>query len=274
MSYVKVVGVPFNVGMRTETSHAMDQQNGPNAIRKAFKDLTRGYDVPVDFEDLGDIKADSTVAAVLQAVQTKVGAMLGKGEIPFLLGGDHTFTLGSLRALAERGKNFSLIYLDAHPDLMPHPEINYGSALFYAIKEGVVDPKRMAFLGIRQIELPEQAIIDQHNIFHIKAVDFEALTCPQIVTKILEVAPPPYYLSIDIDVISPCEAPGVGNPFPGGLSFRELLYVANEICKHDLVGLELVQLSPLSDRDGETAAIAATLLSELSTTIAKKARRH
>ncbi len=274
MSAVKVIGVPFTVGTREETCYATDQHNGPRAIREAIKTLTRGYDMALEFEDLGDVKAEATVPAVLNAVETQVEKVVSNGEIPFLLGGVHTFTLGCLRALHKKNVNHSLIYFDAHPDLMPHPEINYGSAMFYALKEGVADAKRMALLGIRQIERPEQKLIDQHKIYNLKAVDFEGRSLSEIKAEVFKVAPPPYYLSIDLDVINPNEAPGVGNPYPGGLNFREVLYLATELCKVGVVGVEVVQLSPLSDRDNETAAIAAALVLELSDIVAKKAKRH
>ena len=274
MSNVKVIGVPYTAGTRVETSYTMDQQNGPNAIRATYQTITRGYDVPKEFEDLGDLRCDNTVPSVLKAVEEKVGDVMRKGEIPFLLGGVHTFSLASFRALSRIRRDFSVIYFDAHPDLMPHPEINYGSHMFYAIEEGVVDPKRLAFLGIRQVERPERKILDDHGIFNVAALEFEGLSCAAILSNIRDRLPPPYYFSIDLDVLSPCEAPGVGNPYPGGIQFRELLYIANELCKSEVLGIEIVQLSPLSDRNDETAAIAAVLLQQLSMTIAAKTVRH
>ncbi len=260
MSKVKLIGVPTSVGCRVETSEAMDQHNAPAATRKMLSFILEGYDILTNFDDLGDVTHAESVSSMLQAVKAKVLEIRKTQDIPLLLGGVHTLTLGTLRALHESDKDFSVIYFDAHPDCMPRADINYGSTIFHAVNEGVVDPRRFCYLGTRQIERPEAELIKAKNILSYEAVDFEAFGANHIREQILKALPPPYFMSIDIDAIDPTMAPGVSAPFPGGLTFREVLYLAVEFAKHPMLAVEIVELCPAADTNQQTVKITARLL--------------
>lgn len=274
MSAVKVFGVPFSVGTRSETAPVLDQQNGPLAIRRAFKRLFANFDIESDFDDLGDIQAGSSVGSVLQSVENHVLEIRSGGFSPVMLGGSHTSSLAALRAISKLNPDFSLVYFDTHPDVMPRNQIDYGSFVFHAFQEGVLDPKRVFFVGLRQVENPEWKVIREYNIPYFHALDFERLSAQGVLAQIKERLEPPYYLSIDLDVLDPAEAPGVTTPFPGGLSARELLFLTSELCKSEVIGLDIVELSPLNDRNEETAAIAASLLSRLTRLLATRSKKH
>jgi agmatinase len=263
MTKVDLIGVPYTVGCRAETSFAIDQHRAPAAIRQALDDLMAGFDIPRYFKDYGDLKSDSSVDAVLKGVEEFVGSR-SQNVVPFILGGAHTLTLGALRAAKKRFGDVTLVYFDAHPDLMPHPEINYGSSLYYGLKEQLVRPDRLAFLGIRQIEKPEAELIAKEKIWYRDGIDFERLGSAKIAEELFAKFPPPYLLSIDLDSIEPSTCPGVTTPFPGGLWYREVLFLAREICKRPTIYVDIVELSPVNDRNNESARLAALLLQQLS----------
>lgn len=268
MSRLHVFGVPYAAGCRQETSYAIDSHRAPAAIRIALQDMMSGFNIPTHFTDTGDIVSNDAVDEVLSAVDKRVTSIMEQGAIPFVLGGAHTLTLGSLRALHRRVPTYSLIYIDAHPDMMPHPTINYGSSLYYALQEGVVAPERIALLGIRQVEQEEWSLIREKKILHYTPSDFEAHGSEHILREIIRKLPPPYFVSIDLDGIDPTFAPGVTSPYPGGLTVREVLYLSSELCRLGVAGLEVVELAPVNDRNEETARIAASFLHTLSSAVA------
>lgn len=275
MGLVRLYGVPYNAGARPETTAVVDEQNGPSAIRTALKrNVFSAYDIDLAFEDQGDVKCDGSVGGLLESVESCVSKVRKEGDVPFLMGGAHTLTLGALRAIAKSNPDFSLIYFDTHPDLMPRTEIDYGSCIFHAIQEDVIDPKRLAFIGLRQVEKAEWQLLKDNDIFFLHSLDFERLSTTEVLAQIKDRCKPPFYLSVDLDVIDPSQAPGVGSPFPGGLSVREVSFLTTELCRQEIVGLDVVELAPISDREEETATVAASLLQRCARAIGAKARKH
>lgn len=265
MREITLVGAPFNIGYRLETSHAVDTHHAPAHIRAAYQELLSGFSVACPFKDLGDLHCSSSeTEEVLRVVQSRIQDLLGAGITPAVLGGSHTITLGSLRALNAVDPNYTLVYFDAHPDMMPHPEINYGSSLHFAIAEGVLDPKRVVLIGLRQVEDPEWDYINEHRIAHFNPTDVWELGVHSIIESISKHAPPPYYLSIDLDCLDLAYAPGVSTPYPIGLSPRELISFARAFCRRGVNGFEIVEFSSSNDRNKQTVQIAAALIHEIA----------
>lgn len=269
MSMVKVFGVPSAAGSREETSYAIDQHHAPAIIRRAYDELTSGFNIPKDFTDLGDLTGTQDVRELLSAVEEKIVDICQSGANPFVLGGAHTLTLGSLRALSRMQKKFSLIYFDAHPDLMPHPQINYGSTLHFALQEGSLRPEQLAYIGIRQIETEEWDAISKRNIFSLTSPDFESLGAAGVLREIQKRFPAPYYISLDLDCLDPSFAPGVTAPCPVGLTPREVLFISRELVRSKVLGIEIVELASVNDIKNQTATLAAFLLQSLSTEMAR-----
>ncbi|MCB0339396.1 MAG: arginase family protein [Bdellovibrionales bacterium] len=274
MARVKVIGVPYSIGCRAETAAVVDQQNGPTAIRQALRGLHSGYDIPFPGEDVGDIECNGSVSSLLDSVEAEVTKAVSVGDIPFILGGAHTLTLGSLRALSKASIDYSLIYFDAHPDVMPRKEIDYGSMIFHAFQEEVLEPARAAFIGVRQIETAEQKVLEENSIWTVGPLEFERFTPDQIVGQITDRMKPPYFLSFDLDVLDPSVAPGVSCPYPGGLTYREILYIVKALCKSEIVGLEVVELAPINDQNERTAKLAGHFIQEIATSIHRRSLRH
>ncbi|MCC6220771.1 MAG: arginase family protein [Deltaproteobacteria bacterium] len=272
MSIVKLIGAPYDVGCRSETATAIDQKNGPKALRSAISRMTRGLNVPLDFDDVGDIICDNTVLAVLKSVEETFLRVHLKKALPLIIGGAHTLTLGALRAAKKINPKFSLIYIDAHGDIMPHSEINYGSFLHYAIKEKTILPQQIGFVGTRLLEREELETIGRENIFNLTSLSVEEYGIVSTIEKIKASLPTPYYISIDLDSLDPSVAPGVSAPYPGGLSFRELLFLTRELTKCHVLGIDIVELSPINDINNQTANLAATLVLSLATTVCSISR--
>jgi len=256
-------GVPFDAGCRSSTAQTVDSRHAPREIRAKLDKILKNFNLTLPFTDIGDVEAKNSVDSVLMAVQEKVSQLAQDNQRFCVLGGAHTLTLGSLRGLKQAEKDISLIYFDAHPDLMPRDEIDYGSTLFHAIEEGILDPKRIAFIGVRQIEEDEHRIIKEKEILSISPLELEKLGRDTILDRIKARCPAPFYMSIDLDSLDPCFAPGVSTPYPLGMRPRELLGLASEFFTEDLIGFELVELAPQLDRHEETAHLAVAMLLEL-----------
>jgi|GEM_PF-1685754 len=269
MSIIKLIGVPTVAGCRTETSKAVDQNRGPAAFRSAYQLLLAGFDIPCHFTDAGDLSFKDTIPEMLRAVEEEVVKTRAANELPLLIGGSHTLTLGTLRGLKRSDGDFSMIYFDAHPDMMPREDINYGSSIFHALREGVVVGSRTAMLGVRQIEHPEEQLIRQHGVTCYPPVDFVRRGAKEIVQEIKLKFPPPYFLSLDLDAIDPIYAPGVTSPTPLGLSPLDVLFICEEICRESVIAFEIVELSPVNDRDDETANLTAGFVKSVSASLSR-----
>jgi len=260
MGFVKLLGVPYSVGCRAETATAIDQQNGPRAIRDALRAYTSQFSIIPSFEDAGDIKVKPELEEVLAATEQAVTEIVKKGDIPFLIGGSHTISLGTLRAVAQSHPGFSLIYIDAHPDIVPRPQINYGSVNFHALKEELVTPDRIAMLGVRQIEDSEYKIMEEQNIFHLHAHEMSVLGIANVLKQVRDRLPAPYVISFDLDSVDPSFAPGVTSPYPCGLTSSETQGLLDELCTLGVIAFEMVEMSPINDRNEETAKLAASII--------------
>lgn len=264
-SGIDFIGIPYALGCSLETAQVADSGNGPKSIRKSLQELRRGFDIPLLFNDGGDITCEDSVSSLLDAVQARTTKTLASKHSPFFIGGAHTFTLGALRSLGSSNADYSLIYIDAHPDIMPRDEIYYGSTLFHAIEEGVLDPKRIAYVGIRQVETPEWDQIEKHGIYFATPSDIEQKGIQALTSEILARFPAPYYMSIDLDSVDPVFAPGVSTPFPLGMNPREVLALAATFCTEELIGCELVELAPCADQNDRTSRLAAAIVLDVTT---------
>jgi len=267
MSRIKLFGVPTVAGCRAETSTAVDQNRGPAAFRSAHQLLLAGFDIPVCFTDTGDLSFKDTIPEVLKAVEEAVATTRSEGKIPFIIGGAHTLSLGTLRALKRTDGDFSMIYFDAHPDMMPREDINYGSSIYHAMKEGLVKGDRTAMVGIRQIEGPEAKLLADHQVHCYEPLEFARRGAMAVAKDIMAKLPPPYFVSLDLDAIDPLFAPGVTSPTPLGILPLDVLLICEELARQQVIAFEIVELSPVNDRDDETANLTAGFVKSITAAI-------
>lgn len=185
-------------------------------------------------------------------------------KIPVILGGDHSLTTLSLRALSESsGEKLSLLYFDAHPDFVTSTMDYYGSVLSDSVE--CINFTKSLLIGTRGAEPEEVQNIKANKLKVFTPLDIleegvDAIS-KKIVTRCGKESK--VYASIDLDCIDPGIAPGVSVPTPGGITPLELIFLVKKVCeKCNVVGLDIVELTPDFDLNNNTANIAARTLME------------
>ncbi|WP_299560992.1 agmatinase [uncultured Mycolicibacterium sp.] len=279
---VAVVGVPFD----SAVTYRPGARFGPNAIRQGSR-LVRGYNPELDiapfqecqFADAGDIACNPfDIGAAVDQVSAELTALLSKGTRAVVLGGDHSIALPSLRAAAAVNGPVALVHFDAHLDTWDTyfgADITHGSPFRRAYEEGLLLDRNM-HVGVRG------SIYDKQDLVEDARFGFSVITCRQIsgmtsddiVDRICErVGDAPVYVSVDIDVLDPAHAPGTGTPEAGGMTSRELLEVIRGLDRVNLVGADVVEVSPAYDHAEITAIAAANVTWELLSVFGRKVRR-
>jgi agmatinase len=189
---------------------------------------------------------------------------LGPG-LPFILGGEHTITLGAVQALVARYHDLAVIQWDAHTDLRATyegREIGHATVMRRILDGGVP----LVQLGIRAGTREEFALARERSLYLSRGASL-----PDPLLEALR--PKSLYLSVDIDVLDPSVAPGTGNPEPDGASYAELLEGLRSLSGHRIAGMDLVEVAPPWDPGGRTSVIAATLVREMLLLFAPKSTR-
>ena len=267
------VGVPFDLG----TSHRAGTRFGPRQIR-AESCLLRPCNLAtraapfqrLRVADVGDIATNPyRVDDSLVRIRAGIREILSHGCRPLVLGGDHLITYPILQAMHERWGPLGLLHVDAHADIndrMFGEPLAHGTPFRRAFEEGLLDAHRVVQLGIRgtgyaseDLDWPRQQgflVIPAEECWH------QSLTTRmQAVHERLQGGP--VYLSFDIDALDPSLAPGCGTPELAGLTGPQALEVIRGCRGLDLVGADLVEVSPPYDPSGNTALMAANLLFEM-----------
>ena len=283
---VAIVGAPLDDG----ASNRPGARFGPRAIRAAsyhagdLWSIQLGTSVldKIRCVDAGDAPVvPSRLARALRVVHEKVHRVAKAGAIPIVLGGDHSVTYPSAAAVsrAQHPRSVGLIHFDAHADTGKEVYgslISHGTPMRHLIEEGWIAGKNFVQIGLRGY-WPEQETFDWmneqglrwHRMVEIEERGSEAVIADAI-AEALD-GPDCIYLSIDVDVVDPGSAPGTGTPEPGGMLPRELLRAVRQIVGAvDLVGMDVVEVSPPYDTADVTAALAHRCVLEALSALAKK----
>jgi guanidinobutyrase len=267
------VGVPLDIG----TSNRSGTRFGPRQIR-AESALLRPYNMatraaPFDslqVADIGDVPTNpydlKKSVALIEAAYEEI---LTEGCRPLTLGGDHTLTLPILRAMRARYGRVGLIHVDAHADIndvMFGEPIAHGTPFRRAVEEDLLETRRVVQIGLRgtgyaadDFDWPRRQgfrVVQAEECWH------RSLT-PLMAEVREQVGGGPVYLSFDIDSLDPAFAPGTGTPEIGGLTVMQGLEIIRGSRGLDLVGCDLVEVSPPYDPAGTTALVGANLLFEM-----------
>jgi agmatinase len=262
-----VYGIPFD----TATTYRAGTRFGPEGIRSASA-LLRPYNPAlevnvvetlsiVDFGDLPVSPGDTerTYGQVEQALAPLVEA----GVFPLALGGDHSVTLAELRVLARRHGPLALIQLDAHGDTWDEyfgQRYFHGTTFLRAVEEKLIEPGASTQAGLRG------SLYSAEDLESARELGFAVLSCDQLRTLgpgsfaslVRErIGTRPVFLSFDVDVLDPAFAPGTGTPEVGGLSTAEALAFVRALRGIQLVGADVVEVSPPYDGPGQPTALAA-----------------
>ncbi|MBJ3764597.1 agmatinase [Maribius pontilimi] len=267
------VGIPMDIG----TSHRSGTRFGPRQIR-AESTMLRPYNMwtkssPFDrmqVADIGDIATNPfDLLDSVARIESAYDAILAHDAIPLGLGGDHTLALPCLRAIARKHGPVGLIHVDAHADINPNMfgrEIAHGTPFRRAVDEGLLDCERVIQIGLRGTGYSD-ADFDWPRDQGFRVVQAEECWHKSLTPLMKEVRAQmgdgPVYMSFDIDSLDPAFAPGTGTLEIGGLTTHQALEIIRGADGLNLVGCDLVEVSPPYDFEGTTALIAANLLYEM-----------
>ncbi|NQX89684.1 MAG: agmatinase [Halioglobus sp.] len=272
-----VMGVPYDLG----TSGRAGARSGPNAIRQASAHLrweTRRWPWPFHLADYlrvidyGDVQfAAGDSAHMLSEVESHASQIVSAGKTLVSLGGDHFVTLALLRGHVATHGRMALIHFDAHTDTeQAHETFDHGSMFCRAPQEGLVDTAHSIQVGVRT---------DYERTDHayqvIDADEASGRSVEDIVNAIrARVGDALAYLTFDIDCLDPAFAPGTGTPVVGGLSTSRALRILRGIAELNIVGFDLVEVSPPFDQAQVTSLAGATLALEFLYMRACRDRRY
>ncbi len=287
-----IIGVPMDWGASKKGA-----SGGPAAVRRAnIVPALKELDLSV--EDWGDVKVSplrgktdlqsKQVAAILRVckeLEKMTHTAMGEGNVPIVLGGDHSLSLGSVaggsRALRDEDQKMGLIWVDAHADIntpdtsasgnlhgMPLAHIlNMGSKLFNAIGGSgpKIEARNVCLVGIRDVEKKEAANLRRSGIRVFSMQDIDRFGLGLVIEQAIDIASDGtagLHLSFDIDCVDPGQAPGTGTLKRGGLTYREAHMLMELIADSErLLGLNLVEVNPLEDTHNATAELAVELIS-------------
>jgi agmatinase len=263
---IAVTGIPFDQAVTNRPGSRF----GPRAVREASALQSPdapygwGYDVMSEFAiaDYGDMALDYAYMSETPArIEAHVAGILDQDCAALSLGGDHSVTLPILRAHAKKYGPLALIHFDAHSDSWQDDDptrIDHGTFVYKAVKEGLIVPERSVQIGLRTTndDLMGLNVIDAPELHRI-GPDAVADRVREIVGDHLA------YLTFDIDALDPAFAPGTGTPVWGGLSSAQAAAILRGLAGVNLVGGDMVEVSPPYDTTGATAIAGAHVAVEI-----------
>lgn len=266
---VAIVGVPFDSGA---TSFRGGTRFGPRKIREASLALWGTHHIhdvaPADvlgIVDYGDVEIEMAyIEKTMASITAEVGAALAQGPMVVALGGDHSISLPLLRAQAAKYGPLAVVHFDAHTDVEPGG-YEHGTVFRHAIEEDLIDPTAYIQVGIRgSLYFADDLNVARRLGARVLTIDdcFE-MGIPAVVEAIREtVGDRKTYVTLDIDAADPAFAPGTGTPEPGGFTSYQMLQLMRGLKGLNLVGMDLVEVSPPYDHADVTAILAANLVFE------------
>jgi len=268
------VGVPFDLG----TSNRSGARFGPRGIRNESA-MIRPYNMwtrisPFDslqIADIGDVAINTfNLLKSVDIIEQAYDQIAAHGAAPFTLGGDHTIVLPILRALAKKHGPVGVVHIDAHADVndvMFGERIAHGTPFRRLVEEKLVEPSRVVQIGLRttgyaadDFDWPRQQgfrVVQAEDCWHKSLTPLMEEVREQLGDE------GPVYISFDIDGLDPAFAPGTGTLEPGGLTSAQAFEIVRGCRGLNIIGGDLVEVSPAYDHGGITATLAANLLYEM-----------
>lgn len=286
---IRIIGAPMDLG-----ADRRGVDIGPSAIRYAgLSDHLRHLDYTI--HDIGNIvvpqpesqtegnpqlKYLEPIVQASEELERIVASALTDGEFPLILGGDHSIALGSINGVLNKHSSLGVIWIDAHPDFNTAETSPSGNihGMILAALTGLGDsrltavgsptsrlnPAHIAIVGARDIDSSERDLLNMHNVHVFTMSDIDRNGIFEIMKQAIVVAGQtnnPIHLSLDMDALDPREAPGVGTPVRGGLSYREAHLAMEMIAEtHQLSSMDVVEVNSILDRENATALLAVELI--------------
>lgn len=275
---IAVVGIPFDSGV----SYRPGTRFGPSHVRESSR-LLRPYNPAQDVSpfaiaqvvDAGDIPVNPfDLTEAVTEVETAAIALGEQVQRIVTIGGDHTVALPLLRAVASKHGPVAVLHFDAHLDTWDTyfgAPITHGTPFRRASEEGLIDLTASCHVGTRGPLYSKKDLEDDERLgFSIVSSEYiEEHGVEAGIARILQrIGDKPLYVSIDIDVLDPAHAPGTGTPEAGGLTSRELLRILRALGAQNIVGADVVEVSPAYDHAQITGIAASHVVYELVSLLA------
>jgi len=286
---LRIIGIPMDLGQK---HRGVDM--GPSALRYAGLsqvlqglgyELVDGGNIAVPLRySLPDCSHEQLINAIHTACTAAYKASrqaIKDGEIPIFLGGDHSVAIGTVGGVSH-DETCGLIWLDAHADFnTPETSITgniHGMALAVLLGLGPknltqvgrpaakIKPEQVVIIGLRELDQAEKETVKASGCHFFTMRDIDELGMLSVIQKSLAILAPQkrIHLSLDLDVMEPAIAPGVGTPSPGGLTYREAQLAMEIIAESKkLSSVDVVEINPIRDLQNRTARLAVELLASL-----------
>lgn len=270
---IGVIGVPWDSG----TTNRPGPRHGPRQLRDASTMIRAEHPVSgmrpfeaMNIADLGDVGPNpADIIDSMERITAFYNLVKDAGIIPMTAGGDHLTSLPVLRALAKEA-SVGMVHFDSHTDLFHSyfggTMYTHGTPFRRAVEEELLDPKRVIQIGIRgtQYDSEDLDFAESVGIRVIKIEEFHDRGVADVMREAREiVGTDPTYLSYDIDFVDPTFAPGTGTPEVGGPNSYQALQVVRELDGLNLIGADLVEVSPPFDPSGGTAFLGVSIMFEI-----------
>jgi guanidinopropionase len=270
---IGLIGVPWDSG----TTNRSGPRHGPRQLRDMSTMIraqngasgVRPFEL-VNCADLGDVPPNpADIMETMERITSFYSIVKSAGIRPLTAGGDHLTSLPVLRALAKDGP-LSMIHFDSHTDLFDSyfggTRYTHGTPFRRAVEEGLLDPKKIVQIGIRgtTYDNEDRDFANAVGIRVIAIEEFHARGVSNVLEEAREiVGQTNTYVSYDIDFVDPTFAPGTGTPEIGGPNSYQAIQVVRELTGVQIVGADLVEVSPPFDQSGGTAYLGASIMFEL-----------
>ena len=285
---VDVIGVPMDLGA---DRRGVDM--GPSAIRyarlrEAIEQLGLGVvdhgNIHVPIPEVaaakpgasepgggtpGNAKHLALIREVCHELAVRVAEIVGRDDLPLILGGDHSIAMGTIEGVRRgRGRAPGVIWVDAHGDIntpVTSPSGNvHGMPLAYALQEGSAQAERTVLIGLRDVDPGEREAIRSLGVRAYAMGEIDRRGMSAVIDEALTIVSAgarSVHVSFDMDGIDPREAPGVGTPVRGGLTYREAHLLMETVAASGTLGsLEITEINPILDIENRTAALAVELI--------------
>lgn len=277
---VAVVGVPFD----TASTYRTGSRFGPAAIRD-MSTTVRPYNINMNinsFEhlnvvDYGDIDIiPGYIEDTYKIIEDELAKVIEQDVVPICLGGDHSITLGELRAAAKKHGPLAFVHFDSHTDTVPSyfgKDYCHGTPFYHAIKEGLIDPQNSIQVGMRGNLYDANGFQDSIDLGLevITAREMHKIGMEETARRIIKrVGSRKTFLTFDIDFVDPAYAPGTGTIEIGGFTSFETMELISGVKELNVVAFDLVEVAPSYDPTQITANLAANIVHDFIAMVALK----
>ena len=277
---VAITGVPFD----TATTYRTGARFGPAAIRD-MSTTVRPYNIDMEinsFEhinvvDMGDMNIiPGYIEDTYEIIERECSKVLDAGAVPICLGGDHSITLGELRAAAKKYGPLGFVHFDSHTDTVSSyfgKDYCHGTPFYYAVKEGLIDTNHAIQVGMRGNLYEPTGFKDSEDLGFevITAKEMHKIGIEETARRIRErIGDKKTFLTFDIDFVDPAYAPGTGTIEIGGFSSYETMELINGVKDLDVAAFDLVEVAPMYDPTQITAFLAANIVHDFIAMVARK----